>query len=140
MIPRVADATARLVRAQAHQRVSGLVVAAAFVGAALTALVTLSPPLHFVHRQHELHVGFATAAALIGLLASYLLFGRFQRRRRLDDLALFIALSLYALANLWFAHACCSRTTTRRRASGSASCSRSRGSRSAPTRAMQRGH
>jgi signal transduction histidine kinase len=78
-------------------------VAAAFVGGALTALVTLLPPLHFAHRQHELHVGFATAAALIGLLASYLLFGRFQRRRRLDDLALFIALSLYALANLCFA-------------------------------------
>ena len=78
-------------------------MAAAFVGGALTALVTLLPPLHFAHRQHELHVGFATAAALIGLLASYLLFGRFQRRRRLDDLALFIALSLYALANLCFA-------------------------------------
>jgi signal transduction histidine kinase len=79
-------------------------VAAAAVGAGVaTALVTLLPPLRFAYRQHELHLGFETSAALIGLLASYLLFGRFQRRRRLDDLMLFAALSLFALANLFFA-------------------------------------
>ena len=79
------------------------VLAAALVGAVGTALVTLVPALHYSYRQHELQVGFETAAALIGLLASYLLFGRFQRRRRLDDLALFAAFFLFALVNFFFA-------------------------------------
>ena len=68
-----------------------------------TVLVTALPRLDFAYRQHELHVGLETAAALIGLLASYLLFGRFRRRKRLDDLVLFVALSLFALSNLFFA-------------------------------------
>src|SRR5919106_6906872 len=79
------------------------VVAAAIAAAVATALVVFVPVLHFAYRQHELHVGLETAAALIGLLGSYLLFGRFRRRRRLDDLVLFIALALFALTNLLFA-------------------------------------
>ena len=65
-------------------------------------LVTVLPQLDFAYRQHELHVAFDTAAALIALLASYLLFGRFRRRRRVDDFALFAALSVFALSNLFF--------------------------------------
>jgi signal transduction histidine kinase len=77
--------------------------AAAIAAAVATVLVVFMPVLHFAYRQHELHLGLETAAALIGLLASYLLFGRFRRRRRLDDLVLFIALALFALTNLVFA-------------------------------------
>jgi signal transduction histidine kinase len=85
------------------RRPAARVVAAAIVSAAATAFVTQLPPLDYADRQPELHVGFETAAALIALLAAYLLFGRFRRRRRVDDLALFISLSLFALSNLFFA-------------------------------------
>jgi signal transduction histidine kinase len=85
------------------RRTAASVVGAAIFAAVTTALVAFLPVLHFAYRQHELHVGFETAAALVGVLASYLLFGRFRRRRRLDDLLLFIAFSLFALANLFFA-------------------------------------
>ncbi len=85
------------------RRPAAPVLATAILAVIATVLVTVLPELHFAYRQHELHVGLESAAALIGLLASYLLFGRFQRRRRLDDLALFIALTLFALSNLFFA-------------------------------------
>lgn len=76
--------------------------AVAVVAAAATLVVTLSPAVRFAYRQHELHIGFDTAAALIGLLAAYLLLGRFRRSGRVDDLALYLSLSLFALANLVF--------------------------------------
>ncbi len=61
------------------RRPAAPVVLAAVLAGAVTALVTLVPRLHFAYRQHDLHVGSETAAALIGLLASYLLFGRLRR-------------------------------------------------------------
>jgi signal transduction histidine kinase len=79
------------------------ILATVILSGTATVLVTALPGLDFAYRQLELHVGLETAAALIGLLASYLLLGRFRRRRRLDDLALFVALSLFALSNLFFA-------------------------------------
>jgi signal transduction histidine kinase len=79
------------------------VLTTAILAGSATVLVTALPGLDFAYRQRELHVGLETAAALIGLLAAYLLLGRFRRRRRLDDLALFVALSLFALSNLFFA-------------------------------------
>ncbi len=85
------------------RRPAETVVAAAILGGLATALVTLLAPLHLAYRQHELHVGFESAASLVGLIASYLVFGRFRRRRRPDDLALFVALSLFSLTNLCFA-------------------------------------
>jgi signal transduction histidine kinase len=85
------------------RRSTAPILATAFFAGLATVLVIVVPWFHFAYRQHEVHVGFDTAAALIGLLASYLLFGRFQRRRRLDDLVLFIAMSVFALTNLFFA-------------------------------------
>ncbi len=85
------------------RRPAAPILAAAILAGFATVLVTVLPQLQFAYRQHEVHVGFEAAAALIALLASYLLFGRFQRRRRLDDLVLFIALSFFALSNLFFA-------------------------------------
>jgi signal transduction histidine kinase len=64
------------------------ILATVILSGTATVLVTALPGLDFAYRQLELHVGLETAAALIGLLASYLLLGRFRRRRRLDDLAL----------------------------------------------------
>lgn len=79
------------------------VLAAALISAVATALITFIPGLQFAYRQHDLHIGFETAAALIGLLATFLLFGRFRRSRRLEDLDLFFALALFAFSNLFLA-------------------------------------
>ncbi|MGH3132680.1 MAG: sensor histidine kinase [Gaiellaceae bacterium] len=79
------------------------VVAAIVVGGAATAVVVFVPPLHFAYRQQALHVALETSAALIGLLAAYLVLGRFRRSGRLDDFLLFYALGLMALGNLFFA-------------------------------------
>jgi signal transduction histidine kinase len=68
-----------------------------------TCLVIVVPPLHFAYRQQSLHVALETSAALIGLLAAYLVFGRFQRKRHLNDLILCYALSVLAFSNLFFA-------------------------------------
>jgi signal transduction histidine kinase len=85
-----------------RRRSSGLVLAAVLVSGVATALVAFVPSFHFAYRQHELHVSFETAAALIGILATYLLLGRFRQTRSLDDLVLFWALALFALTNLFF--------------------------------------
>jgi signal transduction histidine kinase len=85
------------------RRSAAPVVGATLLSGVATACIVLVPSLHFAYRQHELHVGFETAAALIGLLAAYLLLGRFRQTRALDDLALFAAFSVFALVNLFFA-------------------------------------
>ena len=85
------------------RRSTAPVLATAIFAGFVTALLAVLPALQVAYRQHEVHVAFETAAALVALLASYLVFGRFRRRRRLDDLALFVALALFALTNLFFA-------------------------------------
>ena len=85
------------------RRSAASVVGATLLSGVATACIVFVPSLQFAYRQHELHVGFETAAALIGLLAAYLLLGRFRQTRALDDLALFAAFSVFALVNLFFA-------------------------------------
>ena len=85
------------------RRSAAPVVGATLLSGVATACIVFVPSLHFAYRQHELHVGFETAAALIGLLAAYLLLGRFRQTHALDDLALFAAFSVFALVNLFFA-------------------------------------
>ena len=77
--------------------------AAMVVGGTATALVVFVPRLHFAYRQQALHVALETSAALIGLLAAYLVLGRFRRSGHLDDFLLLYALGLMALSNLFFA-------------------------------------
>jgi signal transduction histidine kinase len=79
------------------------VVVAAIFSAAATAMVVVVPPLHFAYELPELHVAIETAAALIGLLAAYLVFGRYRRSRNLADFALCYSLGLLAVSNLVFA-------------------------------------
>jgi len=86
-----------------RHRLSDPVLIAALASAGATALIVLVPPLHFAYRQPELHVALETAAALIGFLASYLVFGRFRRSGELADFALGYSLSLLACSNLFFA-------------------------------------
>jgi signal transduction histidine kinase len=78
-------------------------VAAMLVSGAATAVVVFVPSFHFAYRQPALHVALETSASLIGLLAAYLVFGRFRRSGRTDDFVLFYALGLMALSNLFFA-------------------------------------
>ena len=85
------------------RRLSNPILTAALVSAAATAAVIFVPALRFAYRGPELHVALETAAALIGLLAAYLVFGRFRRSGRLDDFMLCYSLSLLAFSNLFFA-------------------------------------
>src|ERR687891_2453099 len=85
------------------RRSAAPVVGATLLSGVATACIVFVPSLHFAYQQQELHVGFETAAALIGLLSAYLLLGRFRQTHALDDLALFAAFSVFALVNLFFA-------------------------------------
>ncbi|HEX4931346.1 MAG TPA: ATP-binding protein [Gaiellaceae bacterium] len=66
----------------------------------VTVLVAVLPFLRFAYRGHSLHVALETAAALIALVAAFLVFGRFRQSARLHDLALVCALVLLGLTNL----------------------------------------
>jgi signal transduction histidine kinase len=78
-------------------------VAVAVISAAITLAVMTLPGLHFAYRRPPMHIALETAAALIALLAAFLVFGRVQRGARLDELVLACALGVLALSNLLFA-------------------------------------
>jgi signal transduction histidine kinase len=79
------------------------VAAAWTLAASMTAAVVFVPSLRFAYRVPDLHVAIETAAALIGLLAAFLVLGRFERSRQLDDLVLCYSLGVLACSNLLFA-------------------------------------
>jgi signal transduction histidine kinase len=76
---------------------------ASLLACGLTDLIIFTPSLHFAYRSVPLHAMLETAAALIGLLTTFLLWGRLRQRRRLDDLLLFVALGVLSFTNLFFA-------------------------------------
>ena len=78
-----------------------LPLAAAAVGAAVTLVTTFVPFVHFAYRSPSVHLVLETAAALIALLAAYLLFGRFRTSRRASDLALIYPLVLFGANNVF---------------------------------------
>jgi signal transduction histidine kinase len=86
-----------------RRRGSLAVLAVALASALVTATVVAWPALHFAYRQHALHIGFETTAGQVACFAAYLIFGRFRRTRRFDDLLLSYAFALFALTNLLFA-------------------------------------
>src|SRR5438067_9168082 len=73
---------------------------AAVVGTAATVTTALVAHGDFAYRNVRLHVAVETALALVGGVAAALIWGRFQRSRRLYDLLLAYALTVLALANL----------------------------------------
>jgi signal transduction histidine kinase len=79
------------------------IVVAALISSAATAAVILVPALRFAYRLPTVHVALETAAALVGLLAAYLVAGRFRRRGHLADFVLCYSLCLLAFSNLFFA-------------------------------------
>lgn len=76
---------------------------AAVIAGVLTDLVIMTPSLQFAYRSVPLHAMLETTATLIGLFTTVLLWGRFQHRRGIDDLLLFVAVGLLSLTNLVFA-------------------------------------
>jgi signal transduction histidine kinase len=80
-----------------------LTVLTTLVAGLLTLAVVGVPSIAFAYRSAPLHVAFEVAAALIALLAAYLVYGRFRDSRRADDLALVCGLAVTAASNLFFA-------------------------------------
>jgi hypothetical protein len=69
-------------------------VAATLASVALTLAVLLVPFLRFAWRSPLLHVAIETAAALVALLAAFLVYGRARLSGRLDHLVLTYPLAL----------------------------------------------
>ena len=77
-----------------------LTVAGWSVGLLVTATVVGTPYLVFGYPNARLHLVLDTADAFIALLVSYLVLGRFLRRRRLQDLLLVEGLLCLVVAGL----------------------------------------
>src|SRR2546423_7284709 len=84
-------------------RPRAMTLLAAVLAGVLTDFVLFVPSLHFAYRSVRLHGMIETAAALIALLTTFLLWGRLRQRRGLADLLLFVGLGLLSLTNLLFA-------------------------------------
>jgi signal transduction histidine kinase len=76
---------------------------AALCAGIITDCILFIPSLHFAYHSVRLHGMLETAATLIALLATFLLWGRLKQRRGLPDLLMTLALGLLALTNLFFA-------------------------------------
>ena len=83
-------------------RLPWLVAGAAALPALAAVVIAAVPSLAFAYRSPELHAGIETAAAVIAILAAYLVAGRFQLSGSLRDLALVVALGAIAVGTLAF--------------------------------------
>lgn len=75
------------------------VIAVAVASALVTLLLTIVPSTRLVSDGRHVGIAIETAAMLIGLLAAYLVAGRFRISRRLDELVLASGLAVVAIAN-----------------------------------------
>ncbi|MGY2082706.1 sensor histidine kinase [Blastococcus sp. SYSU DS0539] len=73
---------------------------AALMGSALTLAVVGVPSLQFAYRAPTLQIMLETVNAIVALLLGLLLYGRFRRSRRVQELLLVLALGALAVANL----------------------------------------
>jgi signal transduction histidine kinase len=73
------------------------------VGLILTGLLLGSPDVLFAYHSPELHLVLDSVDSCVALLLAYLLFARFRRTRRLQDLLLAEGLLLLAVAGLGLA-------------------------------------
>jgi signal transduction histidine kinase len=78
------------------------VAALVAVSAAVTLVVTFGPSVQFGYHAAAPHVALETTAALVGLFATFLLFGRLRGTPALDDLLLACGLGVLAVSNLAF--------------------------------------
>jgi len=84
-------------------RARSLVLGAAGFGALFTLLFSAGPWLPLAVRSPSLHLALETAAGVIALVATCLMFGRLRVSPRLGDLALASALAVFATTNLLLA-------------------------------------
>ena len=77
-----------------------MTVAGWVAGLLTTALIIGTPYLLFAYHSPDLHLVLDTADSGVALLAAYLLYGRFTRSRRLQDLLLAEGLFLLGLAGV----------------------------------------
>jgi signal transduction histidine kinase len=77
-------------------------VATMIVCSAVTLAAIAVPWVRFAYREPGLHIALETTAALVALLATFLVAGRFLRGGRVDDLLLTAALGILAASNLLF--------------------------------------
>lgn len=73
-------------------------VVAGVAGLLVTAAVLLVPSLRFAYRSVEGHLVLETAVTLAGALVALLLYGRFRRSGRLQELLLVYAMAVLAVA------------------------------------------
>jgi signal transduction histidine kinase len=78
------------------------VLAALGIGTGVTVLIAGLPFVNFAYQNPSLHVAVEVMAAFVGLLAAYLLYGRYRASHKLHDLALICALGLFGAKNLVF--------------------------------------
>jgi signal transduction histidine kinase len=78
---------------------------AAFAAAGASGVATFTaavlPPVDFASRLPVLHVALETAASLIAFLAAFLVFRRFLRQGRFDELVLASALAVFTLIDIF---------------------------------------
>jgi hypothetical protein len=74
----------------------------AVFGVAATLVVSFISAVRFAYSAPSLHLFLETTAALVALLAAYLVFGRFRESGRLDDLVLAGGLGLISASGLLF--------------------------------------
>lgn len=79
-----------------------LLAFAALCGVA-TAAIALFPGLRFAYNNGALKIALETTATLAALVASFLLLGRVQRTRLLNELVLACGLTILAVSNFLFA-------------------------------------
>jgi signal transduction histidine kinase len=77
------------------------VVLTAIASLLTTAAFAVVPQLPLTLPRQAEHLALETAASVIALLASFLVFGRLRRRTRLNELMLACALAVLALSNLF---------------------------------------
>ena len=72
------------------------------VCATVTVAAAAVPWIAFAYREPGLHIALEVAAALVAMLAAFLVAGRYIRSHRLDDLLLTTALGMLAASNMAF--------------------------------------
>jgi signal transduction histidine kinase len=87
-------------RTQSATAPRALTVGAALIGLVVTTFILTTPYLAFGVESAQGHLVLNTIDAFIGLVAAYLVYGRFNRHARLQDLLLLQGLALLVVAGL----------------------------------------
>ena len=83
----------------------GITAAGWALGSVVTGLVLWSPFLFYGYRNPSMHLVLDSIDACVGLLVAYLVYGRYSRSGRLQDLLLANGLVLLAVAGLGLSYA-----------------------------------